>query len=232
LAIDNAEISGALLGDGLSEADLAAGLYDGAKVETWLVNWQSTSQRTLIASGHFGVIKRLDGAWQVEVRGLGDELSQTTGRRYSRHCDARLGDARCGVNMSVPGRFAIATIAAINGSRITVTGGTLASIAHNAFTHGRISRTGEGGGDDIASHWSDAQGIHLEVWGGRAARYAVGDSVDLQIGCDKSYTTCRAVFANGSNFRGFPHIPGNDFALATAKEDQVHDGSPLVLDND
>ena len=33
----------------------------------------------------------------------------------------------------------------------------------------------------------------------------------VTIGCDKSFTTCRDTFANGDNFRGFPHIPGPDF---------------------
>lgn len=38
-AVDGAEISGALADDGLTEADLAAGRYDAAKVETFLVDW-------------------------------------------------------------------------------------------------------------------------------------------------------------------------------------------------
>ena len=32
--------------------------------------------------------------------------------------------------------------------------------------------------------------------------------------CDRRYETCRDVFANTENFRGFPHLPGNDFILA------------------
>jgi len=32
--------------------------------------------------------------------------------------------------------------------------------------------------------------------------------------CDKRFATCRDRFANGINFRGFPHIPGNDFVIA------------------
>jgi uncharacterized phage protein (TIGR02218 family) len=37
LAVDGAEISGALADDSLTDADLAAGRYDAAQVETWLV---------------------------------------------------------------------------------------------------------------------------------------------------------------------------------------------------
>ncbi|NQY98043.1 MAG: DUF2163 domain-containing protein [Henriciella sp.] len=32
--------------------------------------------------------------------------------------------------------------------------------------------------------------------------------------CDQRFETCRDVFANSENYRGFPHMPGNDFILA------------------
>lgn len=32
--------------------------------------------------------------------------------------------------------------------------------------------------------------------------------------CDQSFRTCRDVFSNTENFRGFPLMPGNDFVLA------------------
>jgi len=39
LAVDGSEVSGALASDTLSEADLAAGRYDAASIETYLVDW-------------------------------------------------------------------------------------------------------------------------------------------------------------------------------------------------
>lgn len=35
----------------------------------------------------------------------------------------------------------------------------------------------------------------------------------MTAGCDKSFATCRSKFGNGINFRGFPHLPGNDFIV-------------------
>ncbi len=32
--------------------------------------------------------------------------------------------------------------------------------------------------------------------------------------CDQRFETCRDTFANTENFRGFPHLPGNDFILS------------------
>ncbi|HLL58748.1 MAG TPA: phage BR0599 family protein, partial [Allosphingosinicella sp.] len=39
---------------------------------------------------------------------------------------------------------------------------------------------------------------------------AIGDLVEISEGCDKSFATCTARFANGANFRGEPHLPGMD----------------------
>ena len=49
----------------------------------------------------------------------------------------------------------------------------------------------------------------------------------LTAGCDKSFATCRARFANGLNFRGFPHMPGSDFSYSYADGDGQHDGGVL-----
>ncbi len=39
----------------------------------------------------------------------------------------------------------------------------------------------------------------------------VGDKrIALTEGCDKRFATCRTRFANSENFRGEPHLPGND----------------------
>lgn len=32
--------------------------------------------------------------------------------------------------------------------------------------------------------------------------------------CDQRFETCREVFANSENYRGFPHLPGTDFILS------------------
>jgi uncharacterized phage protein (TIGR02218 family) len=43
---------------------------------------------------------------------------------------------------------------------------------------------------------------------------ASGTLIHVTQGCDKRYETCRDRFANRANFRGFPHIPGNDFVYS------------------
>jgi uncharacterized phage protein (TIGR02218 family) len=46
------------------------------------------------------------------------------------------------------------------------------------------------------------------------AAIAVGDTFTVTAGCDKRFATCVQKFDNAVNFRGFPHIPGNDFVMS------------------
>jgi len=56
---------------------------------------------------------------------------------------------------------------------------------------------------------------------------AGGDAFAIRAGCDKRLETCGAKFANTANFRGFPHIPGQDAVLRYATKDGGHEGAVL-----
>ena len=55
-----------------------------------------------------------------------------------------------------------------------------------------------------------------------------GDTFKVTAGCDKSFGACKAKFANTINFRGFPHLPGNDAVYTYASGEGMFDGAPLV----
>ena len=56
---------------------------------------------------------------------------------------------------------------------------------------------------------------------------AEGDGFTSRAGCDKRMETSSAKFANTANFRGFPHIPGQDAVLRYATKDGGHEGGVL-----
>jgi len=130
---------GALANEAITEADLAAGMWNGARVDVWRVNWRDPEQRLQIWSGRLSEITHGAGGYSAELVSLKADLERPVGRVYSRRCDAVLGDARCGIDLS-------------------------------------------------------------------------GDHAGKT--CDQRFETCRDVFANSDNFRGFPHMPGTDFVLA------------------
>jgi uncharacterized phage protein (TIGR02218 family) len=67
----------------------------------------------------------------------------------------------------------------------------------------------------------------IDLWQPMAAPIATGDAFTVSAGCDKRFATCRDRFANAENFRGFPHMPGNDFALSYASSEDANTGGRL-----
>lgn len=228
-AVGGGEFSGALDHAGLTEDDLAAGLYDGAAVETWLVNWAEPGSRLLLDTGTIGEVRREDGAFVAEVRGLMHRLDERRGRLYGAACSAELGDRRCRVPLGAPAYTATAGVTATDGALTLVTDG-LAAFAEGWFTGGRLTwLTGANAelGAEIRAHRSGAL-AELELWGRPARAVAAGDTFRVTAGCDKRFATCRDRFANTPNFQGFPHMPGNDYVVRVPREGEAGlDGGSL-----
>lgn len=92
------DMVGILTSDRITDADVEAGRYDGAQVEILRVNWTDPSQFVAIASGYLGEIRRKGARFEAEWAGLASRLERSTGRVFSRTCDADFGDTRCGVD--------------------------------------------------------------------------------------------------------------------------------------
>lgn len=95
-----ASASGALDSDALTEPDIAAGLYDGAAVETWRIDWTDPSLRVRLDRATITRLVRTASGFTAEIEGPLAALKRVVGRAYDRYCDAQLGDARCRVDLS------------------------------------------------------------------------------------------------------------------------------------
>jgi uncharacterized phage protein (TIGR02218 family) len=230
LSIDGAEISGALAADSLTEADLAAGRFDAAQVDTWLVDWSDVTLRVLLSRATLGEVKREGEAFSAELRGLADKLSQESGRLYTARCTADLGDTRCKIVLAAAGLNGAGTVSRLLGvSAIAVDG--LADFAEGIFTAGCLTWTSganSGLAVEIKEHRVISGEVQLTLWQAMSEAIAVGDAFGITAGCDKRFATCRDRFANSINFRGFPHIPGNDFVIAGVDASANNDGGSLI----
>ena len=150
LAAEAVDVEGALSSPRIGAEDIESGAFDGATVETFLVNWRAPEQFARIGRAMVGKITVSDGRFVAELESPLRFLDQPNGSYIMRRCDAELGDARCG----------------------------LTGLPEGA-------------------------------------------------GCEKSFAACKA-YGNTVNFRGFPHLPGNDHAYAIAKRDGVFDGKAVV----
>lgn len=101
LAVDNLEAIGILDSEQITEEDIAAGIWDHAYVEVYLLDWASPDNTAEpIHAGRIGEVRTQRGQYSAELRGLADAYSQTIGQIYQPSCRAKFCDARCGLSAS------------------------------------------------------------------------------------------------------------------------------------
>jgi len=213
LSVDNLDVESALSSPHLSETALAAGDFDDAAVEIFRVDWTNPASRVLMRRGSIGEVRRTGSAFAAEVRGLAHYLQQTKGRVFQFACDAELGDARCGVDTGNSAFRGEGVVTDILGNRMFAATG-LAAFADGWFTRGLltfVSGDNAGRAVEVKQHRRHAANVTFELWQQPGAPLTSADTFVVTAGCDKQHATCRLRFANVANYRGFPHMPGNDF---------------------
>ena len=86
----------------LTEADIAAGLYDRAVLEAYRVDWTVPSVFVLLWRGTIVALSREGSAVEAKIGGPLHALEIVVGRTFQRACDAELGDSRCRVDITKP----------------------------------------------------------------------------------------------------------------------------------
>lgn len=230
LSVDSSEIAGALQSGRITEQDIRAGKYDNAKVTTYIVNWADPAQFALDRVMLVGEILQEDGVYRVELRGISSLLDQTKGRQFIRRCQAELGDGRCRFDLE-NSEFSSqgAVLDVLSPTVISVSG--LQGFENGWFTFGSLHwQTGSNAGRkvEVSSHTRNTDTVTLGLWQPLLSCLEVGDQFGIVAGCNKQFETCKTKFSNAINFQGFPHMPGNDFALSHAGNSEKFDGGPIV----
>jgi uncharacterized phage protein (TIGR02218 family) len=230
LAVDNSEAVGALSDAAITEADILSGRYDGAEVRSFLVNWASPEDWVELFCGSFGEVTRSGGGFSAELRGLSEALNRPQGYAFQPACSAVLGDSRCRFDTSAPGYSAEIGVERIEYERMFAFK-DLPAFDDRWFQNGRLEvLTGAAAGlvGMIKSDRTEVGQRRIELWQSLGAPVVAGDRVRLIAGCDKAAATCRTKFANFLNFRGFPHIPGEDWLASYPLPDRPNGGGRLA----
>ncbi|MNT43086.1 hypothetical protein D3C72_1795370 [compost metagenome] len=74
---------------------MAAGLFDGARIALWRVDWARPELAVRLWAGTLARIRRENGGFVADLDGPMAALERVVGRTYGRTCDAVLGDGRC-----------------------------------------------------------------------------------------------------------------------------------------
>jgi uncharacterized phage protein (TIGR02218 family) len=218
--IDNMDVQGVLTSARITEADMTAGLYDGARITALLVNRADLTMGAMtLIRGYLGEVGITDGQFRAEVRSLSAMLKQVTGDAATATCAChRLGDAQCKVSLSgnTAGGHAITRTTTVSstapGEIVTAVMSPVVPADH--FTHGTIEcLTGANAGliREIKSQQTLGDN-RLRIVTRRPFPHGLGAGVSIRLiaGCDRTIATCRAKFANANNFHGFDLLPTND----------------------
>jgi hypothetical protein len=92
--------SGALDDHAIREEDLDAGIYDGAGVDLWRVDWRRPDLRVRLQRSRLVRVRREGTGFIAEMEGPLSALERVVGRTFGRECDAVLGDDRCRVDLA------------------------------------------------------------------------------------------------------------------------------------
>jgi uncharacterized phage protein (TIGR02218 family) len=202
--LDSVDLKGALTSDAIKEDDLMAGRWDGASLWLFAVDWRAPERDPVaLLRGTLGAVEFSGNQFGVELRGPTADFAQPVVEATSPHCRASLGDKRCGVDMA--SRSARAAVLGMSGAQLTLDQSTPGGV----FARGTL-RFLDGKNAGLSVTILEHDGAVLTLSELPFHPILPGTRVALMQGCDRQFATCRDRFANALNFRGEPHLPGND----------------------
>lgn len=208
---DNVDIRGALSAAAISDEDLKAGRWDGARLTIFMTDWEAPGAEVLqVARGTLGEVSVSGDAFEAELKGPTAALDAPVAELTSPTCRASLGDKRCRVDMAARVRLArvveveetVVTCAMIGSPQPFPNGEGL-------HAHGWLRWIG-GPNSGLESAVRASDGATVTLRQPPAFMPVAGDLIELIEGCDRRFETCVARFVNAENFRGEPHLPGLD----------------------
>ena len=204
LDVDDVRLSAALTSDAFSEDDLLSGRWDGAALTLSAVDWTAPYVNPqVLMTGEFGEVEMRDGGFAVGLRGPTSVLDAPVVEETSPECRAQLGDRRCRVDLS--GRRVTAEVNAAADAVLTLA----SAVGDGLFAYGTL-RWLDGANAGLESRIVANAGTSVTLRDVPAFAVVAGTRVAMVEGCDKRFATCVSRFGNAVNFRGEPHLPGND----------------------
>lgn len=100
LAGSGVELNGAIQDARITEEDIRAGLYDGATITIFFVNWTAPTTPIIWFHGNLGEAALEESQFSLESVSLAAKTSRVACNTIKRTCRADFGDSLCGVPLS------------------------------------------------------------------------------------------------------------------------------------
>ena len=203
LSDDEAEVEGALTHDAIRAQDIGAGVFDGARIESGIVDW-TTCEHAALYTGSIDTVRENAGTFSAGLRSVKADLDVDSVPRTSPSCRARFCGPGCGLSASAYTTRASLLEIDRPGNRVRF---DLDEPSH--YLRGEL-RFLEGPQTGRPMRIVARDGDFLEVDVILAPGNRAGQRALLVEGCDRTLATCATRFGNAINFQGEPHLPGND----------------------
>lgn len=203
LSDDEAEVEGALGHDTIREEDIVNGRFDGARIESGIVDWETLDHASLY-TGSIAAVTRDASGFSAQLCSAKADLDIDPVPRASPSCRARFCGPGCGLSAE---RFTSRTrILSIDFEANSV------AVDHTSpalFENGEL-RFLDGPQAGMVMRIVAASSGALELDVPLGSEVAEGMRVLVREGCGKTIAMCATRFDNAVNFQGEPHLPGND----------------------
>ncbi len=215
LEAENSECLGGVDGDMIRLEDLKAGRFMDAHIRHFLFDFDNHRIEHEIFSGSISKLYFGETHFRAELTSDLDRLDYVFGRKFSKTCGVKFCSKECGLNSS---NYCLRSeITKIQGSRLEIEAQDFAFPLDNGIIEF------EGVNSNIAKaairEFSDQGDIWIfELWRAPEFDPKIGDGIKINAGCDKTIEQCQETFANALNFRGFPHLPGEEILSRKAGE--------------
>lgn len=214
LSVDNLDMYGLIDSETITDQDIIAGKYDYCRLWLFLLDYTNLAAlEATIKYGRIGEVSMQRDLFSAEFRGLAQALDQDTITHYVPSCFATLGDSKCGVDLTLAAFNHTGSVTAVPSQRLIED--TTLSEADDYWQGGVLRWTGgnnAGREVEIKAYLlaDPASGNNptIQLIEPEFGQVQIGDTYTMTRGCDKSLATCRDVFANVINYRGYPHLPG------------------------
>ena len=200
---DEAEVEGALAHDTIRAQDIAAGQFDGARMESGVVDWD-TLEHAVLYTGSIDALTQEGGTFGARLRSAKADLDVDPVPRTSPSCRARFCGPGCNLSAS---RFTTRAV--------LIEVDPMRNCARFDVADPELYRQGELRFIDGPQAGITFTIIAVDQAGFELDRPLYGDwqpglRAVLRQGCDRTIATCASRFANAINFQGEPHLPGSD----------------------
>lgn len=214
---------GALTSDKLTQADLSGGVYRGATITEYLVDWRFPMAGAVRTYEYIIEDLEWDGeSYDAKCSGMLQPLSVKRGEFFSRQCVVDLESEFCGVDLETIGNGVVTDLVVtevISARKFRIDPSQIiGNLGDEWFLWGKVQWTAGVNrarlGTVVRYSEDDAEFTVAER---PAFPVEVGDKFTARAGCDKTQTSCTAKFNNFDSYQGNPFVRGSDLYAPGAK---------------